>query len=105
MSAQLSSRSAGLTPGCALSNCINAQQADPQAPAQLMTFQPTATWVQEGVGLEWLGRLYVSGIFDGRHRFDLQAQGEGEEQWTLLTQSEVFSGLAIWLGRATGAAW
>lgn len=57
-----------------------------------MTFRPTITAVEEGTRLEWLGRLGLSGIFDGRHSFRLTALGDDA---TRLTQSEEFSGLLV----------
>lgn len=57
-----------------------------------MTFRPTITDVVEGSRLEWLGRLAVPGLFDGRHSFDLKAVGGAE---TRLTQAEEFSGILV----------
>jgi hypothetical protein len=61
-----------------------------------MTFKPTITEVKEGQQLEWLGRLVLPGLFDGRHSFHLEALGEGR---TRLTQSEEFSGFLVPLAR------
>jgi hypothetical protein len=55
-----------------------------------MTFRPTVTTVDEGKRLEWLGRLILPGVFDGRHSFQLEDLGGGR---TRLTQAEEFSGL------------
>jgi hypothetical protein len=60
--------------------------------ARPMTFRPTITEVTEGRSLEWLGRLLVSGIFDGRHSFRLEALDDGR---TRLTQAEEFSGVLV----------
>ena len=57
-----------------------------------MSFRPTITVVEEGKRLEWLGRLIMPGVFDGRHSFQLEAIGNDR---TRLTQSEEFSGLLI----------
>jgi hypothetical protein len=57
-----------------------------------MTFRPTVTVVQEGERLEWLGRLVMPGVFDGRHSFQLEALADGR---TRLTQAEEFSGLMV----------
>ena len=54
-----------------------------------VTFRPAITEWQPDVAFEWLGRTGIPGVFDGRHRFDLEARGEG----TRLVQSETFSGL------------
>lgn len=56
-----------------------------------MTFRPTVTEAAPARTLEWLGRLGLPGIFDGRHRFDLVPIGSG----TLVIQSEHFSGLLV----------
>jgi hypothetical protein len=57
-----------------------------------LTFKPTITQYREGSILEWLGHLGIPGIFDGRHRFELQRTNEGT---TLFTQSETFGGITI----------
>jgi hypothetical protein len=56
-----------------------------------MRFKPTVTVAEPGLTLEWLGRVVVPGLFDGRHRFDLKPVAGG----TAVVQSEVFSGLAV----------
>jgi hypothetical protein len=56
-----------------------------------MTFRPTVTAVEEGRRLEWLGRLLMRGLFDGRHSFTL----EPTESGTRLTQEETFSGVLV----------
>jgi hypothetical protein len=57
-----------------------------------MRFQPSVTVVEERRHLEWLGRLLVPGIFDGRHTFVLTPSASGR---TLLQQSETFSGVLV----------
>ncbi len=57
-----------------------------------MTFRPTVTEVDEGERLEWLGRLGLPGVFDGRHSFHLGALGDDR---TRLTQAEEFGGLLV----------
>jgi hypothetical protein len=57
-----------------------------------MTFRPTVTVVEEGKRLEWLGRLVLSGAFDGRHSFLVEDLGDGV---TRLTQAEEFSGVLV----------
>jgi hypothetical protein len=54
-----------------------------------MTFKPTVTAVETAQTFEWLGRLVLPGIFDGRHRFDLEATPTGG---TRLEHSEHFNG-------------
>ena len=59
-----------------------------------MTFRPgvlTAIAQQE---LRWLGRLGVSGLFDGEHYFQLTALSDGN---TRFTQGEQFSGALVGL--------
>ena len=57
-----------------------------------MTFRPTVVRVEVGRRLEWLGRLLLPGVFDGRHSFELEDLGQGR---TRLTQSEEFSGFLV----------
>jgi hypothetical protein len=57
-----------------------------------MTFRPTITELEDGKRLEWLGRLLLPGVFDGRHSFQLEAIEPGR---TRLTQGEEFSGLLV----------
>jgi hypothetical protein len=57
-----------------------------------MTFRPTITAVEKERHLEWLGRLLVPGVFDGRHSFQLEDLGQGR---TRLTQTEAFSGVLV----------
>jgi hypothetical protein len=56
-----------------------------------MTFRPTVTAAEEGRRVEWLGRLLMPGIFDGRHAFTL----EPTETGTRLTQEETFTGILV----------
>jgi len=56
-----------------------------------MTFTPTVTEVTARGRLEWLGHLLRPGVFDGRHRFELEAIASG----TRLTQSEEFTGFLV----------
>lgn len=57
-----------------------------------MTFRPVVTELLEGTHLEWLGRLGLPAVFDGRHSFHLEPLGDGG---TRLTQAEDFSGLLV----------
>jgi hypothetical protein len=57
-----------------------------------MTFRPTVTEVDGGRVLEWLGRLGLPGVFDGRHRFELRATPSGG---TTLVHTERFDGLLV----------
>ncbi len=57
-----------------------------------MTFRPTVTAAEPGRLLEWLGHLGVRGVFDGRHRFELEPLPSGQ---TRLAHGETFSGLLV----------
>jgi hypothetical protein len=56
-----------------------------------LTFKPTVTEVHPGRSLEWLGRLLLPGLFDGRHRFEVVPHGDG----TRLLHSERFTGVLV----------
>ena len=56
-----------------------------------ITFKPQVTVVEDGTTFEWLGKLGFSGVFDGRHRFDVEATPTG----TKLTQSETVDGVLV----------
>ncbi len=56
-----------------------------------ITIRPTLTEVDQGRALEWLGRLLVPYLFDGRHRFELIPSGNG----TRVVHSEHFRGLLV----------
>jgi len=53
-----------------------------------------------GERLEWLGRLGLRGLFDGRHEFRLEGTEDGR---TRLSQRERFSGLLVGLLLDEGA--
>jgi hypothetical protein len=57
-----------------------------------MTFKPWVTAVEEHRYLEWLGRLKIPGLFDGRHSFSLTPLRGGR---TVLQQSETFTGMLV----------
>ncbi len=61
-----------------------------------MTFKPVVTVADPGATFEWLGRLGIPGLFDGRHRFDLTATSTGG---TRLVHGEQFSGILVRLLR------
>jgi hypothetical protein len=56
-----------------------------------VTMRPTVTEAVPGRSFEWLGHLGVKGVFDGRHRFDLEAV-EGK---TRMVHSEEFTGILV----------
>lgn len=57
-----------------------------------MSFRPTITVLDDCKRLEWLGRVVLPGVFDGRHSFTLAALADGR---TRLTQMEQFSGALV----------
>ncbi len=61
-----------------------------------MTFKPVVTAADAPHAFEWLGRLGMPGLFDGRHRFDLSPSVSGG---TTLVHTEQFSGLLVRLFR------
>ena len=60
-----------------------------------MTFRPRVTEVEAGRVFEWLGRLGIPGVFDGRHRFELEATPTG----THFIHTEAFYGVLVRLMR------
>ena len=60
-----------------------------------MTFRPKVTVVDPGRTFEWLGYLGLPGLFDGRHRFELEPIASG----TRVMQSESFRGILVRLLR------
>jgi hypothetical protein len=65
------------------------------------TFRPTVTVVDRERKFEWLGKLGVRGLFDGRHQYALEPTAEG----TKFIQREEFTGLLSGLViRMIGAA-
>ena len=56
-----------------------------------MTIRPTVTAVEDGRVVEWLGHLGPPGIFDGRHRFEIEHDGTG----TRFRHMEFFSGVLV----------
>ncbi len=62
-----------------------------------MSFRPEVTEVDDGKVFEWLGHLGFRGVFDGRHRFELEATTSG----TRLVQTESFDGILVRFMRAS----
>jgi hypothetical protein len=56
-----------------------------------MTFRPTVTVAEADHTFEWLGRLGLPGVFDGRHRFELEAIPNG----THLVHTEQLNGVLV----------
>jgi hypothetical protein len=63
--------------------------------AKAMSFRPTVLTAEHARELRWRGRFILPGVFDGEHRFTLQALASGVR----FTQSERFSGLLVPLFR------
>lgn len=57
-----------------------------------MTFKPTVLAFEPEQAFEWLGHLWVKGLFDGRHRFRLEANPDGS---TTFHHCESFTGLLV----------
>lgn len=57
---------------------------------QTMTFKPTITELLPGERFSWLGSLFVKGIFDGFHSFQIEELAENQVK---LIHGEQFSGL------------
>ena len=56
-----------------------------------MTFRPTVLAVEPERAFRWKGRLFVPGLFDGEHAFQLEPRDGG----TRFIHSEQFSGLLV----------
>ena len=56
-----------------------------------VTLRPRITELRPGAVLEWLGHVGVPGLFDGRHRFELEPAGSQ----TIVRQHEDFTGLLV----------
>lgn len=61
-----------------------------------MTFRPRVTEVEPERSFEWLGRLGLPSVFDGRHRFELRATPSGG---TTFSHREHFTGVLVPLMR------
>jgi hypothetical protein len=57
-----------------------------------MTFKPRLLTVKQNQELRWLGHLFVPGLFDGEHIFELYENSDGT---TTFVQREMFSGLLV----------
>lgn len=57
-----------------------------------ITMRPTVLSAEPGRELRWLGHLLVPGIFDGEHRFVIEATAPRRVR---LTQSERFRGVLV----------
>lgn len=57
-----------------------------------MTFKPVIIRRTENKELKWLGKLLITGLFDGEHSFELTGNGNGT---TTFIHSEKFRGLLV----------
>ncbi|WP_338696852.1 SRPBCC domain-containing protein [Streptomyces sp. Q6] len=63
-----------------------------QASGRHMVIKPTVVAAEPGRELRWRGRLWLPGIFDGEHLFELKPRPDGG---TLLVQAETFAGVLV----------
>lgn len=61
-----------------------------------MTFKPIIQVVKPNKEFRWLGHLWIKGLFDGEHCFQLEEQADGK---TRFIHSENFSGILVPLFR------
>lgn len=62
--------------------------------ARGMTFKPKVLIADENEELRWHGKLFVSGLFDGKHFFQIERLAENRVKFI---QGENFSGLLVGL--------
>lgn len=65
-----------------------------QQAGKTMTFSPVVTCYKENQSFHWLGKLFVKGIFDGKHQFEL-TPSQQHENATRLVHKESFTGLLV----------
>lgn len=58
--------------------------------SKLMKFKPIITELKNQEYFEWLGTVFISGIFNGRHSFELK---ELDTNKVLLIHKEIFTGI------------
>lgn len=57
-----------------------------------MTFKPVLQTIKDTQEFSWLGHLWIKGIFDGHHQFQLKDNLDGT---TLFIQKETFTGILV----------
>lgn len=57
-----------------------------------MTFKPTVLVINPSKEFRWLGHLFIKGLFDGEHCFELMTNKDGS---TTFLHSEQFSGILV----------
>ncbi|MEL6925835.1 MAG: SRPBCC domain-containing protein, partial [Bacteroidota bacterium] len=77
-----------LREGNTLRNTIYLEGQSPQL------FTPVLTKVESGKSFRWLGKLWIRGLFDGEHYFELMPTDDG---YTRFIHGENFSGLLVGL--------
>ena len=61
-----------------------------------MRFKPTVQMVEPAKAFRWLGHLFIPGLFDGEHIFELETAGKNA---TRFVQREKFSGILVGIFR------
>jgi len=61
-------------------------------PDKHMVFKPKVTMCEKNKRFVWLGQLFMTGLFDGHHFFELKSKGGGS---TTFIHREEFSGLLV----------
>lgn len=79
-----------ITGEVAVGKKITAQIQPPGA--KEMTFKPTILTFETNKTLTWLGHLWIAGLFDGEHHFQLLDNGDGT---TTFLHSEKFKGILV----------
>lgn len=63
-----------------------------ESPTKGMTFRPTVLQVTPNRAFRWLGHLFINGIFDGEHIFEIEPVGEKRVRFI---QREKFAGILV----------
>ncbi|MFN8349260.1 MAG: SRPBCC domain-containing protein [Spirosomataceae bacterium] len=79
-----------ITGPVAVGKTITARIEPPEA--QGMTFRPTVLAFEVNREFRWRGQLFLPGLFDGEHSFQLTDNGDGT---TTFRQSELFEGILV----------
>ena len=79
-----------ITGEVAVGNTITVRLEPPGARG--MTVRPKVLAFEPNKELRWLGHLFLPGLFDGEHKFELIARGDGT---TTFRQTEKFNGILV----------
>lgn len=63
-----------------------------ESPDKGMTFRPKVLEVTPNRIFRWLGKLFIGGIFDGEHIFEIEPRGENRVNFI---QREKFNGILV----------